>query len=128
MHITTDIPDHAGVIQTLGRGFALVNCILILSGVVPPFPHMTRVRYQLEPAGEEDWKLAHRVLRDGWGDCEDLVFWTLAGLWTTGEDEGAKFEVVRTGENKLHAVVRRSDGSIEDPSLDLMEEQARGVR
>jgi hypothetical protein len=45
-----------------------VSRVLIRAGVVPPFPHdVVGVRYQLEPAGEEDWKLPPGVIRDGWG-------------------------------------------------------------
>lgn len=121
MHVTTDIPDAATAISALAEGFILLDMLLIVHGVVPPFPHDANVVYKLEAPGEEDWKLAHRVMRDGWGDCEDLVFWTVAGLRVTGEDPDARLIVVRTGHNKLHAVVERSDGSIEDPSLEFIE-------
>lgn len=120
MHVTTDLPEHATALEALGTGFVLVNCLLIMNGIVPVDPTDAEVVYKLEPPGEEDWKLAHRVMRDGWGDCEDLVFWRLAGLWVTGEDPDARFRVVRTGPGKLHAVIERGDGSYDDPSLDLV--------
>lgn len=121
MHVETNIPDSAGAIEALAEGFILLDMLMIVKGLVPAFPHDADVVYKLEAPGEEDWKLAHRVLRDGWGDCEDLVFWTVAGLRVTGEDPDAKLVVIRTGQNKLHAVVERGDGSIEDPSLDLIQ-------
>lgn len=119
MKITSDLPDHVTAIELLLEGFVEVARLLIASGAVPPFPHMTRVVYRPEPPGEEDWKLPHRVLRDGWGDCEDLAIWTAAGLRETGEDTSARVRVVRTGPGKLHAVVELASGEIEDPSYDL---------
>lgn len=120
MKITSDLPDHAVALEVLLDGFVNVAILLIASGVVPAFPHETSVVYQPEPAGQEDWKLPHRVMADGWGDCEDLAIWTVAGLRHSGEDPGARVVIVRTGTNKLHAVVEHSDGSLEDPSFDLL--------
>lgn len=60
----------------------------------------------------------------GVDDCEDLAGWMAAGLRWTGEDTGARVALIRTGRNKLHAVVLRSDGSIDDPSVDLMPRKA----
>lgn len=119
MKMCSNIPDHAACLEAALTGFVAVARIMIASGLVPPFPHEANVRYQNEPVGEEDWKLPNNVIRDGWGDCEDLALWVAAGLQETGEDPGARVIIVRTGTNKLHAVVERSDGSIEDPSYDL---------
>ncbi len=117
--ITADIPDHAAAIELVLEGFVQCACLLIASGAVPPFPHNAGVRYQMEPPGAEDWALPHTVMGQTWGDCEDLAIWTAAGLRETGEDPGARVVVRRTGPGKLHAVVERSDGTIEDPSYDL---------
>jgi hypothetical protein len=127
VRITSELPEQAQVLELLLEGFVLVNMLLIDSGVVPPFPHdVPKLRYQLEPVGEEDWKLAHNVLRDGWGDCEDLAMWVAAGLRWTGEDARARVRIVRIGPGKLHAVVERGSGEMEDPSLDLLRRQHGG--
>jgi len=124
VNISSNIPDHAAAVECILEGFVRVCQLLIESGAVPPDPtDVPELRYQLEPVGSEDWKLSHNVMRDGWGDCEDLAMWRAAGLRATGEDEGARAVVVSTGEHKLHAVVLRSDGSIEDPSRELWERQ-----
>ncbi len=121
MRITTEIPDHAECAHALLGGFVACAEILIAAGVVPPFPtDVPHVVYRLEPPGEEDWKLPHLVVRDGWGDCEDLAIWLCAGLHVTGEDPGARCVIVVTGRNKLHCLVLRSDGTHEDPSVDMM--------
>lgn len=117
--MTSDIPDSAACVEAALTGFVKVAEIMIRAGVVPPYPHDMGVRYQLEPPGEEDWKLPIGVQRDGWGDCEDLAIHVVAGLHVTGEDPDAFVQVVQIAPGKLHAVVRRGDGSIEDPSLDL---------
>ncbi len=130
MIATLELPDNAAAIEAALEGLVNVDMLLIETGTVPPYPHHAGVIYQLEPIGEEDWKLAHNVIRDGWGDCEDLAAWVVAGLRVTGEDPGAFVALVQTGEAKLHAVVRRSDGSIDDPSADLRPKKvkANGMR
>ena len=67
MKIYSTLPDHAAALEAVMEGFVLAALLLIEKGVVPPFPHDAGVRYQREPDGEEDWKLPHLVMRDGWG-------------------------------------------------------------
>lgn len=76
------------------------------------------VRYVPEYPGEEDWKHVRRVLADLEGDCEDLSAARAGELRANGE-RGAKAIVIRTGPNMTHAVVRRANGRIEDPSRSL---------
>ena len=119
MRMTCNLPDHAAVVEALLEGFVLACQVCIAAGLAPRDPVGSGVLFRQEPAGEEDWKLPQNVVRDGWGDCEDLAGWRAGGLRDSGEDPGAKVVVVRTGKRKLHAVVQRSDGAIDDPSLDL---------
>lgn len=75
------------------------------------------VRWRPEPPGTgEELALPSTVLERGWGDCDDLAPWRAAELRTTGEDPGARAIAYRSGPQRWHAVVRRSDGSVEDPS------------
>jgi len=53
----------------------------------------------------------------GGGDCEDLAAWRAAELRIAGEP--ARVVVVRSAPGVLHAVVRRANGRIEDPSRRL---------
>ena len=123
MKMTCNMPDHAAVVDAMLEGFVRACQVIVESGLAPPDPAETNVRYQLEGKGEEDWKLPQNVMRDGWGDCEDLAAWRAAGLRSTGEDPGARCVVTETGPHKLHAVVQRSDGSIDDPSRELYQRQ-----
>lgn len=74
------------------------------------------VRWKPEPPGDEHFDLAGTVLRRGYGDCDDLAPYHAASLRSSGEDPEAYAFVRRSGPNRWHAVVRRSDGSVEDPS------------
>lgn len=125
MKMTCNIPDHAKAVEALLEGFVRCCMVCIDAGLAPLDPMDTGVRYQLEPQGEEDWKLPQNVIRDGWGDCEDVAAWRAAGLRLSGEDDGARCVVMSTGPRKLHAVVLRSDGRIDDPSRDLYMRQRR---
>lgn len=86
---------------------------LIGGGYVPLYPPMA-VRYRVEPPGEEDWKLAHNILRDGWGDCEDIAAYYAAGHRVSGFDPGARVAVIYVRPGQLHAVTMLSNGEIED--------------
>lgn len=118
------LPDVPAVIEAALEGLVLANLVMMDAGLIPPFPHNAEVIYRLEPPGEEDWKLAHNVIGDGWGDCEDLAGWSAAGLRFTGQDPGATVALIRTGVNKLHAVVRLSNGEVWDPSRELLPRKA----
>jgi len=84
------------------------------------------VRWQPEPPGDEHFDTAETVLARGHGDCDDLAPWHAASLRHTGTDPGAKAVVTPTGPNRWHAVVQRSNGTIEDPSAEAgMHEYSR---
>lgn len=79
-----------------------------------------RFRWKPEPPGDEHFDLGSTVLRRGWGDCDDLAPWHAASLRATGDDTGARAIVVPSASGvpgRWHAVVERSSGQIEDPSL-----------
>lgn len=63
--------------------------------------------------GCEDWLCAWDVNERGQGDCEDLACYRAAELILAGERARAIAQRTRAG---WHIVVRRGDGTIEDPS------------
>lgn len=70
MDITTNVPDHALCAEALLIGFVACAEIIIRAGLAPPDPLDVppgSVVYRLEDPGQEDWKLPHNVIRDGWG-------------------------------------------------------------
>lgn len=76
-----------------------------------------RIRWRPEPPGDEHFDLPSTAMRRGWGDCDDLAPWHAAGLRLTGEDPEAISIVRPSGPGRWHAIVQRSDGRIDDPSL-----------
>jgi hypothetical protein len=90
---------------------------LIGPHVFPPL-YESGIRYAREAPGRESWQFAHELLETREGDCEDLACYRAAELRLDGEPAIA--EVVRTPRRSFHAVVRRADGRIEDPSKILL--------
>lgn len=94
-----------------------LNESLIKGGTIPHFrTALNRVRWRPEPFGSEHFDHAATVLSRGWGDCDDLAPWHAASLRASGQDPGAKAIVKRSGPKLWHAVVQRSNGTIDDPS------------
>lgn len=107
-----------------------VNERLIASGEVPTFAaavHKHGLRWHPEPEGQpESFDHAGEIFSrpDRWGvgkwtaDCDDLAPYKAASLRASGQDPGAKAIVRRSGPGLWHAIVKRSDGSIDDPSVE----------
>ncbi len=73
------------------------------------------VHYEEDRPGVEKFSPASVVLPRGWGDCEDVAAWRAAELRVYyGEPATAFARLMREG--LYHALVRRADGSEEDPS------------
>jgi hypothetical protein len=74
-----------------------------------PYPKLyeSGVVYRRED-GTENWLDVPSVIKAGWGDCEDLVFWRVAELRKDGVKAApfAKWRRVN-GVYKYHALVRR---------------------
>lgn len=85
---------------------------------VPPL-YESGVRYQEEPDdGVEEFAGIEPVLMRKWGDCDDLAPWRCAELRELGEKAQIRVQWKRqpNGRKLFHIVVRRGDGTIEDPS------------
>jgi hypothetical protein len=116
MRITASLPDHGAVVEAVLEGFVQAACVIISSGVVPPFPQMSGVKYRPEAAGEEVWQLPNQVAQRGAGDCEDLSIWLAAGYRVTGQDPYARCLLVMTGDHQVHCIVELQNGQHVDPS------------
>lgn len=131
MRVNVAIPEahvQAPVLDAALEATTRLNESLIHADKVPMFRDtVERVRWKPEPPGEEHFDHAGVVLGRGWGDCDDLAPWHAASLRTSGEDRGARAIVKRSGPNRWHAVVRRSDGSIDDPSREAGMGRTNGV-
>lgn len=95
-----------------------VNQIYLRTHHVPPL-YQSGVVYQEEPDnGLEEFACVEPVLKRGWGDCDDLAPWLCAELRNQGEKAKIRIQWKRqpNGRKLFHIVVRRADGTIEDPS------------
>jgi hypothetical protein len=95
-----------------------VNEALIKEGSAPTFREAIKrgVKWAPEPPGQESFDHAAKVVARGWGDCDDLGPYRAADLRVSGQDPGATSVVYKSGPGRWHAIVKRSDGTLEDPS------------
>jgi hypothetical protein len=95
-----------------------LNESLLQENAIPTFERALKqgIKWQPEPPGDENFDHGGTVFKRGWGDCDDLAPYHAASLRNSGEDPAATAIVKRTGPKLWHAVVRRGDGSIDDPS------------
>lgn len=107
------VPASRAALEAATTGLVALNRF-ILSRTQLPALFDAGVRYKAETSRPEHWRTADQIFGKGYGDCEDLAAWRAAELQLRGE--AARVVVYRTGPKRFHAVVRRGDGSIEDPS------------
>lgn len=121
MRINVAIPEthiDAPVLNAALEAVTRLDEDMLRAGEIPTCDEGIKngVRWKAEPPGAEHFDHAQTVIRRKWGDCDDLAPWQAASLRATGVDPGAKAEVYKSGAKRWHAIVRRSDGSIDDPS------------
>lgn len=109
-----NIPASKSMLNGVLEGLVAANAAY-LDRYEAPLLYESGVRYRRERAGKEEWLIVPQILAAGWDDCEGLAGWRAAELRTL-DGEPARAIAIRTGPKKFHAVVRRADGSIEDPS------------
>lgn len=114
-----DDQDRKAALDAALESVVRSNTPMIRSGKIPTAATAIKsgkVEWQPEPPGDEHFDLPSTMLKRGWGDCDDLAPWHAASLRASGVDPGACAIVKKSGPQRWHAIVRRSDGSIEDPS------------
>lgn len=96
-----------------------LNEQLIKSGETPTSRQLIAAgaTWQPEKPGDEHFDHGGLIAKRGHGDCDDWAPLHAATLRVTGEDPGATAIVRKSGGKRWHAIVRMSDGSIQDPSL-----------
>ena len=123
-HVTKPVLD--GALEAVTR----LNEQMIKDGSSPTADQLIArgAIWKPEPPGQEHFDHGGLIAQRGEGDCDDWAPLKAAQLRVTGEDPGARAVVRKSGEKRWHAIVRRSDGSIDDPSLDAgMPGPARAV-
>lgn len=122
MRINVAIPEaHVSkpVLDAALEATTRLNEQLIHGQEIPTFERALKhgVRWKPERPGAEHFDHGATVLKRLAGDCDDLAPWHAASLRHTGEDKGARAVVRKSGPKRWHAVVQRSDGSFDDPSV-----------
>jgi hypothetical protein len=87
---------------------------------LPPL-YDTPVRYDLEPSygsGKQVFRLPPDVLSRGRADCGSLCIYEVARRQARRKSDSVSI-ADWLGDNSMHAQIRRPDGSIEDPSIQL---------
>lgn len=121
MRINVAVPEahvRAPVLNSALEAVTRLDESMLRSGELQPFdPRAPGVRWRPEPPGQgEHFDHGRLVAGRGWGDCDDLAPWLAATRRAQG-DRGAHAFVRKSGPNRWHALVRRGDGRVEDPSL-----------
>lgn len=112
-HVTKPVLD--GALEAVTR----LNEQLIASGESPTSRQLIAAgaKWQPEKPGDEHFDHGAKIASRGHGDCDDWAPLHAATLRATGEDPDARAIVRKSGNKRWHAIVERSDGTIEDPSL-----------
>lgn len=123
VEVQTGPLKHPSTVMRVYRG--------ILSGLLPlaryelallqlPPLYEAGVVYAREEPGVETLAVPSLVYERGEGDCAHLALWRLAELRNAGEQAEFHFKAVRKSKPRLfHVLVRRADGTLEDPSCIL---------
>lgn len=112
-HVSPEVIDAS--LETVTR----LDESMIRSGQAPTSRELLKqgAIWRPEPPGDEHFDHVGTIAARGWGDCDDWAPAHAATLRASGEDPGAVARVVPSGPSTYHAIVQRSDGSIEDPSV-----------
>jgi hypothetical protein len=99
---------------------ALISANIEYLRVCPSTPSLyeSGVVYEEEPEERDHWQDIPETLGLGNGDCEDLGCWRIAELRVRAEEHATAFITWREMGSRtvFHIAVRRSDGTVEDPS------------
>jgi|LNFM01.2.fsa_nt_gb hypothetical protein len=126
LQVRMSVPPIPAAIEAVAEGLVGLNCVLFAiarrKGVnIPDLPE-SGIVYRREARGREFWQAGLDALglsTTRAGDCEDLSAYRAAWL-RVFEGEAARVKIIRTKRGSFHAVVERADGSIEDPSREMV--------
>lgn len=112
----------AWAIKPLCEALVRIDQLYLMMHPDTPLLYHSGVRYKNEPKGQpfEEFAPIPTLLERKWGDCDDLAPWRAAELRVRFREHATirvQWRKVGPRREKLfHIVVRRADGSVEDPS------------
>lgn len=122
MRIKVSVPEEnvdPNVINAALEAVTRLDETMIQQGTSPTADELIAdgAKWAPEPPGDECFDHGGTIAARGWGDCDDWAPLGAATLRNSGEDPGATAVVIPSGPMTYHAVVQRSDGTLEDPSV-----------
>lgn len=112
MHIAETAPQVCAAVT----GLVLVNLAQLQHLTLLPL-YQSGVRYRREPVSRENWLSIGELYARRFGDCEDLAAARCAQLRHGGEKALIHVKIVNP--TLMHILVRRENGTLEDPSKAL---------
>lgn len=128
LHLEMTVPLPA--MRVMVEGLMHVNLVLLeqlqRAGKLPPRLYRSGVRYR--HPGKKRWYTIAELYDRREGDCKDLAAARAAELWFYHGERATPIVYQTRRARRYHAVVRRGDGSIEDPSkiVRALERRATG--
>lgn len=111
------VDAQANVLAAMLQALVLADAEYLRANPSTPPLYKAGVKYLREPPGTDNWQDIPRTLELKSGDCEDLAAWRTAELNAAGEAAHVELiHFVEEGVTLFHVVVRRADGTKEDPS------------
>jgi hypothetical protein len=122
MRIRIAVPEehvHPDVVNAALESVTRLNEHMIRAGQTPTSRELLAggAVWRPENMGDEHFDHGGTIASRGWGDCDDWAPIHAATLRASGEDPGATAVVVPSGPSTYHAIVKRSSGEVEDPSI-----------
>lgn len=105
-------------IEAAVEGLTLVNIVLLEACPDMPLLYQSAVRYR--HPGKRRWHTVADLYDLLEGDCKDLTAARCAELRFYEGEPAVPYVYLTSRAHRYHAVVRRADGSLEDPSAILV--------
>jgi len=124
MRIRVGVPDEhvtPEVVEPVLEAVTRLNEHMIRTGQSPTSDDLLArgAKWRPENMGDEHFDHGGTIAERGWGDCDDWAPLHAATHRARGTDPGASVVMVPSGPSTFHAMVKRSDGSIESGPADI---------
>jgi len=127
MPLTLDMTVPLPAMEAAVEGLVLVNLAILdelqSAPIPPPRLYQSAVRYRRP--GKRTWHTIADLYDLLEGDCKDLVGAACAEYRFYDGEHAVPIVYLTRRAHRYHAVLRREDGSIEDPSRILRDREAR---
>lgn len=124
--MTIPLPALGAAVEGLCGINAVILRVLERDGRPLPRLYDSPIRYR-QP-GKLTWHTVADLYDLGWGDCKDLVAVRCAELRVYDGEPAMPLVYETRRRGRWHAVLRRADGSIEDPSRVLVTREKASKR